>query len=180
MKKVLFSLPSESLATKWASSFVKRYVVWKNLLIDRQYLGSVLARRSLFKFRAPRSDVVIAVGHGSEDELMGHGELIWKTGAYESSTISIGRFACTYITIIPAFFYGFTEFTRTECQPLTTKLFYHHIEVSTAIADTFCWFSTDGAYYVLAFLRYTVNQKILLVVNFIAVEAEAYIICDFV
>ncbi|GAI68183.1 unnamed protein product [marine sediment metagenome] len=87
MKKVLFSLPSESLATKWASSFVKRYVVWKNLLIDRQYLGGVLARRSLFKFRAPRSDVVIGVGHGSENELMGHGELIWKTGAYEGNEV---------------------------------------------------------------------------------------------
>lgn len=87
MKRVLFSLPSESLATRWASSFVKRYVVWKNLLIDRQYLSRTLSRRSLFKVRVPRSDVIIAVGHGSENELLGHGDIIWKVGEYDESEV---------------------------------------------------------------------------------------------
>lgn len=87
LKKVLFSLPSESLATRWASSFIKRYVVWKHLLIDRQYLSSILARRSLFKLRAPYSDVVIATGHGAPTEVYGHGDIVLKEGEYSEDEV---------------------------------------------------------------------------------------------
>jgi len=87
LKKVLFSLPRESLATRWASSFIKRYVVWKHLLIDRQYLGGVLARRSLFKLRDIHSDVIIATGHGSPDEVYGHGDIVLKEGEYSEGEI---------------------------------------------------------------------------------------------
>lgn len=87
LKKVLFSLPRESLATRWASSFIKRYVVWKHLLIDRQYLSGVLARRSLFKLRDPYSDVIIATGHGAPDEVYGHGDIILKEGEYSEGEV---------------------------------------------------------------------------------------------
>ena len=87
LKKVLFSLPRESLATRWASSFIKRYVVWKHLLIDRQYLSGVLARRSLFKLRDHYSDVIIATGHGSPDEVYGHGDIVLKEGEYSEGEV---------------------------------------------------------------------------------------------
>ena len=87
LKKVLFSLPRESLATRWASSFIKRYVVWKHLLIDRQRLGSVLSRRSLFKLRVPYSDVVIVTGHGAPDEVYGHVDIILKEGEYSEREV---------------------------------------------------------------------------------------------
>jgi len=87
LKKVLFSLPRESLATRWASSFIKRNVVWKHLLIDRQYLSGILSRRSLFKFRVPYSDVIIATGHGSPDEVYGHGDIVLKEGEYSEEEV---------------------------------------------------------------------------------------------
>lgn len=87
LKKVLFSLPKESLATRWASSFIKRYVVWEHLRIDRQYLSSILARRSLFKLRDTRSDVIIVTGHGAPDEVDGHADIIWKVGEYSKDEV---------------------------------------------------------------------------------------------
>ena len=57
------------------------------MLIDRQYLSGVLARRSLFKLRDHYSNVIIATGHGSPDEVYGHGDIVLKEGEYSEGEV---------------------------------------------------------------------------------------------
>lgn len=61
--------------------------MWKHLLVDRQYLGGILSRRSLFKLRDPHSDVIIATGHGAPDEVYGHGDIVLKEGEYSEGEV---------------------------------------------------------------------------------------------
>lgn len=88
MKKILFSLPAESLATRWASSFIKMNVVYTHLSAYRQYLVRRFSRRKLFELRAPQSDVIIATGHGAADRIAGQKDIILAIDEYSDEEVS--------------------------------------------------------------------------------------------
>lgn len=70
-----FDLPSHSI-----SGFLLRYIAPR---VEPFQLYGPIARRPFFTAIAPAADVIIADGHGEQDEFSAQGEsLIWKTGNY--------------------------------------------------------------------------------------------------
>ena len=68
------------LPTRSASGFILRYIAPR---VEPIQLFSVLVRRLPFRLSAPQSDIIIGVGHGSEDSFCGHNEaVILEVGKY--------------------------------------------------------------------------------------------------
>jgi len=68
------------LATRSASGFLLRYIVPR---VEPIQLLGALVRRLPFRLSAPQSDIIIGVGHGSEDAFTGHNEaILLEVGQY--------------------------------------------------------------------------------------------------
>ncbi|MBA7618709.1 hypothetical protein ES703_26040 [subsurface metagenome] len=73
------------LPTRSASGFMLRYVVPR---VEPVQLFSILVRRLPFRLSAPQSDIIIGVGHGSEDAFTGQNEaLILQVNKYSPSEV---------------------------------------------------------------------------------------------
>jgi len=77
----ILALPDFDLPTRSSSGYLLRWVAPR---LGPVHLLSVLDRREAFMFAAPRSDIIIATGHGSPDALTGQNEtIIWGVGKYD-------------------------------------------------------------------------------------------------
>lgn len=77
----VLTLSDFDLPTRSASGFLLRYIAPR---VEPVQLFSILARRAPFRFSAPQSDIIIGVGHGSEDAFTGQNEaIILEVGKYD-------------------------------------------------------------------------------------------------
>lgn len=75
------------LPTRSASGFLLRWIV-PRIGLEPASLYGVLARKFPFDLAAPRSDIIIAMGHGDEDTLTGQNEtVILDAGKYDSKLV---------------------------------------------------------------------------------------------
>jgi len=73
------------LPTRSASGFLLRYIAPR---VEPVQLYSFLVRRLPFQLTAPQSDIIIGVGHGSEDSFTGQNEaVILEVGRYNPREI---------------------------------------------------------------------------------------------
>lgn len=79
------SMADFDLATRSASGFLLRYIVPR---LEPVHLYAILARRTPFRLSAPQSDIIIGMGHGSEDAFTGQNEaIILEVGRYDPKEI---------------------------------------------------------------------------------------------
>lgn len=71
--------------TRSASGYLLRWIAPR---LEPMHLYSALARRKPFQFSAPQSDIIIGMGHGSEDAFTGQNEvIILVVGRYDPSEV---------------------------------------------------------------------------------------------
>jgi len=78
---LVLAMPDFDLPTRSASGFLLRYIAPR---VEPVQLFSMLVRRTPFRLTAPQSDIIIGVGHGSEEAFTGQNEAqILEVGKYD-------------------------------------------------------------------------------------------------
>lgn len=82
----ILAMADFDLPTRSASGMLLRYIAPR---VEPVQLFSILVRRTPFRFSAPQSDIIIGVGHGSEDAFTGHNEaIILEVGKYDPKEVT--------------------------------------------------------------------------------------------